>query len=65
MEEGGGTQLLQFLEGKLCAHILGRMITQTAAMFGDLGSAAPAAAGELQKNKWKMDGAVDVAWSVS
>lgn len=57
--------MLQFLEGELCAHILGRSITQTAATFGDLVSGAPTAARELQKSKWKMDGAVDVAWSVN
>lgn len=63
MEGGRGTRLLQFLEGELCAHILGHMSVQTAAVWGDLASAAPTAVGELQKNKWKMDGAVDVAWS--
>ena len=39
---------------ELCAHILGRMITQIAAKFGDLVSAAPAAAGELQKDEMEM-----------
>lgn len=57
--------MLQFLEGKLCAQILGCVTVQTAAMFGDLVSAAPTAAGRLQENKWKMDGAVEVAWSIN